>query len=723
MFEKIVKRTLRVPVSRVTVGDAETITRQLDIALMEIGFKLSGELLQCLSKLHPDYVKKIANDLILAVRELVGDHVDYNVYFRDFPENVPDTLDFWTECIVDALSDLESAGKIMFQLSVGVVNLLDLPKYGRYQYSYEEMVVAHERFIPSIKDRMTVLHLGKTLQEECTDLYRSLVGSSIPLNEDDRDILRELATICLNDPQPEAIPIRENKAIVNQVRLENGYPLLVDTPTDILRLACALSGGDVTLQESKKFKSFTRKVRRALLKALDEVVKNSPAKLVDIARYQEQWKRLSGYLHPYEYELPYAQEVFAVATGEKRVLTLAAKVELAFANGNIGEAISLLSNAPGMLFRNLDRLIRSASIQETETLMETVGRVVPKVSGRVILSLIEHFQNRVGGAMKSRVFSNKKGTAFTTPEKRDPMESGIVSRLFNIFEEDLLRRMPIIKSLVVDREILNLATPLSDKNKASGFGIMPRGSIASVNGKILRFFMYWKQKSKTTDYDLSVLFLDESFQAVGQLSWTNLRNGGGIHVHSGDITRASNGASEFIDIDLERVECAYIVPLVNVFSGEDGEDFQEVKESLFGFMERTPEQKGKPFEPATVRVKSEVRGKGKVALPLVFIRNDKGGWTAKWLHLYLNGYPSMNRIENNRVTTSLLAQSIVERQYLPIAYLLDLMRRKSKSFAWYGDGEMMENQPVVYVGLEDPEGLPEGSTVVTLNKLQDLIPA
>ena len=52
------------------------------------------------------------------------------------------------------------------RLAAGVVNLLDLPAYGRYQHTYEEMIAAHADLIPALKDRRTLLHLGGSLDEE-----------------------------------------------------------------------------------------------------------------------------------------------------------------------------------------------------------------------------------------------------------------------------------------------------------------------------------------------------------------------------------------------------------------------------------------------------------------------------------------------------------------------------------------------------------------------------
>ncbi len=129
-------------------------------------------------------------------------------------------------------------------------------------------------------------------------------------------------------------------------------------------------------------------------------------------------------------------------------------------------------------------------------------------------------------------------------------------------------------------------------------------------------------------------------------------------------------------------------------------------------MTRDAAQEGRPFEPRTVRAKSDLRGSGRVALPLVFFRDDDGGWRVKWLHLYLKGHPDFNQVEGNRVTASLLARSIVERDYLRVRYLVDLLRTKSASAGH-----------TTYIGLETPAGLPPGSRVYTPGTLHELIPA
>lgn len=719
LTETLIKRTNIVPVNdNQTAGNGQAITRQLDSALMNSGFKLSQGLLEKLSKMHPAVVTDLATSILNAVSEMIGDNVEHNVYFKEFPMNVPDTLEFWKKCIVDALFDPKSASTVAIHLASGVVNLLDLPTYGRYQHTYEEMVAAHEQFIASGKERVTILHLGDSLAKEAHNLYLSLAGSVIPLNESDLELLKELAEVCLEDDQPEKFPIRENKAVINQVRLANDRDILVDTTTDVLRLACALSDGDVSLQEKTKFKSFPRAIRKFFLNALDQVISQNPGKLADINQYREPWKRLAERLHPYENtKLTNAHEVFAVARKDKRVYSLVGKAELAFANKNIASAIELYAKQPGMLFRNMDRIITAASSDEVKILMNTVNTVIPKVSGRVILSLREHLVNRVSTQQtQARIFANKRGTAYVTPEARQPLDNDLVDSLITIFDDQVISRLPAYDNLVVNQDILDVALPLSDKNKAQGFGILPRGTVTPVDTEILGFFIHWEEKNHRTDYDLSVIFLDDKFTMTQQASWTNLR--GEDFVHSGDLVESAGGATEIIDIMLKDVDCTYIVPQVNIFRGES---FPDVKESFFGYMERTSEQMGSlPYEPQTVRIKSEVRGKGKVALPLIFMRDNEGKWSAKWMHLYLNGYPNCNRVELNKLSTSLLVKSIVARNYLRVGYFVDLMKHKALKFSWF-DQESEITDPVTYLGLATPEGLPEGSTSINLTNLNDLI--
>ncbi|MFE5852836.1 hypothetical protein ACFQ61_06405 [Streptomyces sp. NPDC056500] len=714
----VIRHTHRLPAPSGPVGQGGVAARQFDAALMSVGFKLSAALLERLSGLAEEAVVATAARTLETVREMVGDHVQHNAYFIDFPAHVPDTFEFWMQCIAEALVDNTSRDGTLAQLRFGIVDLLTLPSYGNYQHAYAEMLAAHDELLPATGDRTTVLHLGDSVDTEVTALYLALAGSTTPLGTEGLRDLAVLAVHCVEGPQPEEIPVRENRAVINVARLGAGADLLVDTVTDVLRLACALSDGDVTLVAPTRLRSLPRRTRRALLAALDSVVADVPAKLGDVTAHREAFKRLGERLHPHEFpRWPRAAEVFAVARGELKAPSFDSRVEALLQTHDIAGAARLLTAAPGKLFRCLDRLLRTCLTQaERDAVVAAAEQVAPRVSARVLLSVREHFHNRTREPDARRVFVNRLGRAQVTDDVRPPVPEADRTRLIAALDTEMRRRLPVPGRLLIDPDVLDVALPLSGKATTAGLGVLPRGSLSPVDGDLLRFFVHWKQTERSTDYDLSALVLNASYETVVWLSYTALTSVEGEH--SGDITNAPDGASEFINLRLDTVRGAFIVPQVNIFSGEG---FEEAEESIFGFMLRDAEQRGRPFEPRTVRMKSELRGPGRVALPLAFVRGNDGRWRAKWLHLYLRGNPAWNRVEENRVSVATLVRGVVERNYLTVRYLVELMDERATGTALW-DGTTVPDGPVTYIGLERPDGLHPDSLVITPENLRALIP-
>ncbi len=703
-------------------GDGAAAARQLDVVLMQAGFKASAGLLAALSRLEAGYVIDQALTLIGWARELAGDHVRHNTYFTDFPANVPVTVEFWAGLLAEAAAEYARTGEAAPEMAGGpdgglYLNLLALPGYGRYQHSWEEMLARHEDFTAALSDRVTVLHLGGSPEQEGGALYADLAGSTVPLSGAGLDALRVLAEARIGFDQP-PIAVRENRAVVGAARIRAGAAPLAGTVTDVLRLAAELSGGDVTLAQPARFTSMPRAWRRLLLRELDALVAGREARLADVPRHAEAWKRLGERLHPHEAGLASASRVFAVARGEERVPAVAARAQLAFARGDAQAAARELAAAPGMLWRAADQVLRTAGA--ATPLLRYFEATAGQVSGRVLLSVREHLANREGRDRLPRVFANRAGGAWVAPDTRAPVDRGLLAELLAVIDAEVGGRLADPgRVLVADPVLLGAALPLSGRAAPEGLGVWPRGSVTPVGGDLLRFFVYWRQAGRRTDFDLSAVFTDRQFGGGSHVSYTSLRNGAAVH--SGDITEAPgpDGASEFIDVDLAKAGLGYVIPQVYVFAGEG---FDEVDEGFFGFMTRGQAQRGAPFEPRTVRMKSALSGPGRVAMPVAFYRGDTGGWYAKWLHLQLRGRSESFggvRVEENRVTTALLARGIMSRDYLRVSYLVDLLRARAGAGA-----QQRAGRPVTWIGIDQPEEvLPKGSSVITLGNLASLIPA
>ncbi len=122
-----------------------------------------------------------------------------------------------------------------------------------------------------------------------------------------------------------------------------------------------------------------------------------------------------------------------------------------------------------------------------------------------------------------------------------------------------------------------------------------------------------------------------------------------------------------------------------------------------------------------MRMKSELRGPGRVALPLAFLRGSDGRWRARWLPLYLRGDPHANRVEENRVSVATLLRGIVEREYRTVRRLTGLLAERATATTLW-DGVTVPDGPVTYIGMQRPDGLHPDSVTVTPEHPRALIP-
>jgi hypothetical protein len=107
----ILAKTRRVVVTG-EPGDGSAAARQFDAVALCAGFKCSRDLLERLSGIEAGRVIDIAAAALEVVRRQAGDHVRHNSYFIDFPENVPDTMEFWAQCLSEALLDPVTARQV-----------------------------------------------------------------------------------------------------------------------------------------------------------------------------------------------------------------------------------------------------------------------------------------------------------------------------------------------------------------------------------------------------------------------------------------------------------------------------------------------------------------------------------------------------------------------------------------------------------------------------------
>jgi hypothetical protein len=162
-------------------------------------------------------------------------------------------------------------------------------------------------------DRLRLLALASA--EAARSTASDLLARRAPLSEADRADLKLL--LAEADPSwlPDAIPVRETRALVLAELLPQ-HPALIDslveTATDALRLLYALMNADPGLRTPPvRRQSLPRAVRRVVLARLNQMPIEPLVE--DMLRHERAWKRIAENLHPFEYSERYPRAALAFA--------------------------------------------------------------------------------------------------------------------------------------------------------------------------------------------------------------------------------------------------------------------------------------------------------------------------------------------------------------------------------------------------------------------------
>lgn len=246
----------------------------------------------------------------------------------------------------------------------------------------------------------------------CTEdeIYRYLVQSvtgKAPLSPDEQNTVKMLLSDSGEEFLDKVMSLMKDKDIPCKENLALYVSYIIHRPdwksqkcflnfksaTDVLRLAAAMSGQDVSLAKAPRFRSFTRAERRELLGLLEHVEKDE-----GFALRPEQFKRLGEKLHPSEYAkyFPENKAIFDKVRNGIKIETYNSKLqELMKPPVNAELLTAHLMLRPGMFARYLDFALRSC--KDTTAMEDVLFRfisVCKSVEPRVLVQLINHFRNR-----------------------------------------------------------------------------------------------------------------------------------------------------------------------------------------------------------------------------------------------------------------------------------------------------------------------------------------
>ena len=543
-------------------------------------------------------------------------------------------------------------------------------------------------------DDGALTELGLATAQNLERIVADLIAQATPFSAQDRADLT-----ALSDFGPEAAPrvaVKENLAVLTVTFPDLDFSASYRTVTDVLRLAVAMAGGDVSLAEPCRFPSFSRAQRRRLLGLLDAVgqVQDSRDSAEEMARRCERWKRLARHLRPGDYARRFpraAALLHQVASGGAEE-GFTSRLEEALAHRDVESALRLLSTRPGVFARRLNHLLRLCVDEATrERVVAGFARVAPEVSLPVLVRLWEYFSSPGPDALPWRVVAIKAATGTKTtliPSTRrpGPADAAVVRAV-----EEALRRRARLGRIAVDQGMYEGYTaPVGLRSASPGMRTAGRGTrLPLPEGETIRFFLHWRDlpepppdapepagpaaaedRDTRVDLDLSAFFVSEDFTRTEQIAYYNLRSTAAVH--SGDLTSAPDGAAEFIDVTLAealRQEWRYVVMTVHSFSHHQ---LSEVPECWAGAMARGADpQSGEVFEASTVMQRLDLVSPTFNATPFVIdIAERRLIWWDLPVGVGEHQVANLDR-SSNRVLAHLL--DLLEGRRMPLAHLLGLL--------------------------------------------------
>ena len=657
--------------------------------LRSLGYILSGQLMVEMMKLRCELFDEYEANIITTLKEMTGSDVEHKPMYRNFPESVKNASDI--KLFVDQLTgysiDFYGVMNEIFHFEEGTVNLRNNI---RFDGEKKERV--------KLSDNIEYKVIYPETLEGFENMFAAMMKQNSSISESDR---KDLESFLKEYPDavsfvPETIPFKETMVFVYAILMDMNIPcekLPIRNATDLLRLAAALSDQDISLSKAPKFRRFKRKERTLLLNILDSI---DPDRMIeDLLRHKEEYKRLIEHLglfsRRYRNRYPKLCELFRDIYDHRKFATFNSEFEEAFKANDHHTALRILKKRPGVFVRYLDKLLRESEDdkQLQEEVFRTFEELSEKTEPRILWDLLYHFsyrdQQRIAFP-KGEVTSAMAVEPYTKDLSKETLD-----RIIGLCNEALDRHYQKKKDMsyvYVDEQLKSYIMPFGSRSSSKTSQALSRGSRLKIRdgAKYVRMFVYWIGE----DVDLSVTVMDERFRYVDHVSYTNLRmedeeDGSYPIVHSGDITFAPEGASEFVDIDLNALrklypQARYIAESVFSYSAAS---FNTIEKCFAGIMERDNSDLGEIFEPSTVRIKADITGNHRYSIPLILDLSEN---EIIWCDIcgardYLESriFPG-NNVENNLEMTALSCKAFVNLKKASIyeVVMRNVTNRKGK---------------------------------------------
>ena len=642
--------------------------------LAQYGYTLSSELYEELLHVSIDVTTEVQQFLLDAVKESVGGHVTHTPLYINFPINVNTDLRNW------------------YDYAASIANL-------PYVYTDDDLMFPLDQ-----KTELKVINFAKKIN--AGTVFSNMCASKISLSTTDKALVVEYIKEHKQQSLkfiPQEVNSKENLAVV-MVAVQQYTDIsneklqeYLKTATDILRVACEMSGGDSTLNTPTKFK-LKNSQRRFIMAALESVSSVEE----DLMRNKGAWIKLAEVIHTGTFKKRFPCAFLAIQDLRENVKieTFNSKVEhiiLCVKQGDtlqLVKLLQLLATRPGEFARRLDFMLANANEETQQLIHNMFTKIASDISTPVLLKLHGHIGTR-NNKHDYRYFIPKGncGKVKVIPTDirnviRTSLVTDIQKTIFSVLSERFKDRSSLGTVFIHD-SVKSALIPLVQRDATAGLRTLARGSRVAFDEAttFIRPFLYWKNKENgdRVDVDLSAVGYSDKWACLGNVSYWSLYTD--FAEHSGDITGAPNGASEFLNIDINKALRAgyrYITVVVNTFTGQPFSDFE-----CFAGIGENHHNVGKNYEPTTVRTKFDLSGDSEFNVPLVLDLKER---MLIWCDLSLNSGTASNTYseETGILALSKICESMLDNN-TTIATLLEMHMGRYNNVYYGSDADLEKN--------------------------------
>lgn len=621
-----------------------------------LGFSFDKKTLEQLSNCSSSQIENIYNEVFSTLEHLKGADVSHTIMYPNFPDQVMemDESELYFNAFIHYLTD----GQLV-------------PDYDK-----------KPRF-PLI-DKPDLIVLSSVGEHEFNERMIASLCSSTSVTPREKDDLIWYFNNCnYKDYLPENIPFKENAILAATELLKQNEPTevvskYIKTPTDTLRFAIGLSGGDISLAKNSKFKNFSNSETKMLLSLLDK--QHNPYEML---KHREEFVRLGEKIHPgtkiNSKKYPNAFQDFSDLRNDN-VVSIGAYIERAIKEEDFKTAVDLLTTKnsdglptynPGEFATRLDKILRITPDEHKIEVLETFKSVAKDIKPPTLLRTLANFEHRLDPEKDGRCVIPKGNISKITylEDTREEISSFYCKIVKDIIEETLVEKFKEkseMGKVYMDTHLDGYKVSSSARSSSDGLTTLERGSEVDIkkNGFITPF-IHWKEKGgERTDVDLSVGFYDKDMNRLDHVYYCNLKND--YCCHSGDFVSAKDGASEFVSIDRSKVPANVKYAMINVH-GFTGQPFSKIGECFVGYQEREYKE-GEVFEPSTVKQKIDLTSGSQYNLPAIFdLEKNKMIWMDIPCEL-----PSGSNIRTSEDVSLNAIKAILNRPSNELLKLIDL---------------------------------------------------